>query len=70
MDTTPYLVDRVEVWGEAAVHAEDALVHNGGNGQAVEAVRERLPQLDAIPVGAKEGEGGRCGMRMMISIQS
>lgn len=31
------------------MHAEYLLVHNGGDGQAVEAVRERLPQLDVVP---------------------
>ena len=29
-----------------SVTAEDLLVHDGGDGQAVEAVGERLPQLD------------------------
>lgn len=28
--------------------AENLLIHNGGDGQAVEAVRERLPQLDVV----------------------
>ena len=34
---------------ERTVHAEDLLVDDGGNGQAVEAVGERLPQLDVVP---------------------
>lgn len=29
-----------------SVAAEDLLVHDGGDGQAVEAVSERLPQLN------------------------
>lgn len=28
--------------------AEDLLIHNGCNGQAVEAVSERLPQFDVV----------------------
>ena len=28
--------------------AENLLIHNGGDGQAVEAVRERLPQLYVV----------------------
>lgn len=32
-----------------SVAAEDLLVHDGGNGQAVEAVGEGLPQLDVEP---------------------
>jgi hypothetical protein len=31
------------------MHGEDFLVDNGCNGQAIEAVGERLPQLDVIP---------------------
>jgi hypothetical protein len=30
------------------VHGEDLLVDDGGNGQAVEAVGEGLPQLDVV----------------------
>jgi hypothetical protein len=30
------------------VHGEDLLVDDGGDGQAVEAVSERLPQLDVV----------------------
>lgn len=30
------------------MHGEDLLVDDGGNGQAVEAVGERLPQLDVV----------------------
>ena len=42
------LLHALQVGAEAAVAAEDLLVHNGGDGQAVEAVRERLPQLDVV----------------------
>jgi len=31
------------------VHSEDLLINDGGDGQAVEAVGERLPQLDVVP---------------------
>jgi len=31
------------------VHGEDLLVDDGGDGQAVEAVGKRLPQLDVVP---------------------
>ena len=30
------------------MHGEDLLVNDGGNGQAVEAVGEGLPQLDVV----------------------
>lgn len=43
------LVHVIELRAEPAVHAEDLLVHDSGHGQAVEAVRERLPQLDVVP---------------------
>ena len=43
------LLHVLQLWAEAPVHAEDLLVHDGGHGQAVEAVRERLPQLDVVP---------------------
>ena len=42
------LLHALQVGAEAAVAAEDLLVHNGGDGQAVEAVSERLPQLDVV----------------------
>jgi len=32
-----------------AMTAEDLLVDDGGDGQTVEAVGERLPQLDVVP---------------------
>jgi hypothetical protein len=35
----------VQIGREAAMHAEYLFVHYGRDGQAVEAVRERLPQL-------------------------
>ena len=39
--------------------AEDLLVHDGGNGQAVEAVGEGLPKLDVEPPFACRAEDGR-----------
>ena len=44
----PDLLHGLEVGAEAAVAAEDLLVDDGGHGQAVEAVGERLPQLDVV----------------------
>lgn len=37
--------------------AEDLLVYNGCNGQAVEAVSERFPQFDVVASLACTGEG-------------
>lgn len=31
------------------MHGEDLFVDNSGNGQAIEAVRKSLPQLDVVP---------------------
>ncbi|KAJ8523567.1 hypothetical protein ON010_g17552 [Phytophthora cinnamomi] len=42
------LLHLAELGGQAAVHAEDLLVHDGRHGQAVEAVREGLPELDVV----------------------
>jgi hypothetical protein len=39
---TNYLIHTPEVWTESAMAAEDLFVNNGSDGQAVEAVRERL----------------------------
>ena len=44
----PDLLHRLEVGREAAVAAEDLLVDDGRHRQAVEAVGERLPQLDVV----------------------
>ena len=40
---TSDLLHGVEIGAQATVHGEDLLVNDGGNGQAVEAVGERLP---------------------------
>lgn len=40
------LVKGGKVGREAAVHAEDLIVNEGGNGEAVEAVGEELPEAD------------------------
>ena len=42
------LLHALEVGAEAAVAAEDLLVHDGGDGQTVETVREGLPQLNVV----------------------
>ena len=51
--------------------AEDLVVDNGGDGQAVEAVRERFPQLDRKPPLAfvvKPVNSGIKGVRVGIDI--
>ena len=45
---TPDLLHRVEIWAQSTVHREDLLINDRRNWQAVEAVRERLPQLDVV----------------------
>lgn len=45
---TSDLFHRVEIGTQTAVHGEDLLVDDGGDGQAVEAVGEGLPQLDVV----------------------
>ena len=50
-----YLLHRLQVWAEPAVHREDLFVDDGSDRQAVEAVRKRLPQLDVVPALAYEG---------------
>ncbi len=45
----------LQVRAEPAVHREDLLVDDGGDREAVEAVRERLPELDIVPAFACEG---------------
>jgi hypothetical protein len=44
----PDLLHRVQVRAQTAVHGEDLLVDDSGNRQAVEAIGERLPQLDVV----------------------
>lgn len=43
------LLHRVQIRTQATVHGEDLLINDGSDWQAVEAVRERLPQLDVVP---------------------
>ena len=43
------LLHRVKIRAQTTVHGEDLLVDDSGDGQAVEAVRESLPQLDVVP---------------------
>jgi hypothetical protein len=42
------LLHRVQVRAETAVHGENLLIDDGSNGQAVEAVGKRLPQLNVV----------------------
>ena len=44
----PNLLHRVKVRTKTTVHSEDFLVDDGGDGQAVEAVRKCLPQLNVV----------------------
>lgn len=47
-----------ELGGEASVHAQDLLVHDGRHGQAVEAVCESLPQLNIVsPLACERWKG-------------
>merc|ERR1711991_587827 len=43
------LLERRQVWRESSVGAEDLLVDHCADGEAVEAVGKRLPQLDIVP---------------------
>ena len=43
------LLHGVQVRAETTVHSEDLLVDDSGDGKAVEAVGEGLPQLDVVP---------------------
>lgn len=45
---SPDLLHALEIWTETAVTAEDLLVNDGRHREAVEAVCERLPQLDVV----------------------
>ena len=48
-DDTLHLVEASEFRAETTVHAEDFFIDHCGTGEAVEAVREGLPKLDAEP---------------------
>ena len=43
---SPDLFHGLQVGAEAAVAAEDLFVHDGGDRQAIKAVRKRLPQFN------------------------
>ncbi len=42
------LFHAVEVWGQASMHAEDLLVDDGSDREAVEAIGEGLPNLYVV----------------------
>jgi len=42
------LIQTTELWGESSVHAQDFLVNEGSNGEAVEAVSEGFPEFDVV----------------------
>ena len=46
---TSYLFHTLEIGAQTSMHGEYLLVNDGGDRQAVEAVGERLPQLDVVP---------------------
>jgi hypothetical protein len=46
---TANLLHRVQIGAQTSVHREDLLVDDRSDGQTVEAVGERLPQLDIVP---------------------
>lgn len=53
----PDLLHALQVWAQTAVHGEDLLVDNSGDGQAVEAVRKRLPEFDVVsPLACQTGK--------------
>ena len=39
----------LKVRTESSMAAENLFVDDGGHGEAVEAIRERFPQLDVVP---------------------
>lgn len=56
----PDLVHMVELGGQPTVHTEDLAIDNGRHGQAIEAIRERLPQFDVItPLACHTRKHGR-----------
>jgi hypothetical protein len=46
---TADLLHGVQIGAEATVHGENLLIDDGGDGEAVEAVCEGLPELDVVP---------------------
>ena len=46
---SPYLLHRLQIGRKTTMHCEYLLIDDGRNWQAVEAVGERLPQLDVVP---------------------
>jgi len=43
------LLHRVQIWTQTTMHGENLLVNDRGNREAVEAIRECLPQLNVVP---------------------
>ena len=42
------LLKGAQFWAEATMHAENFLINNGSNGEAIKAVSESLPEFDII----------------------
>ena len=43
------LLHRIEIRAQPAMHGENLLVDDSGDGKAVEAISEGLPQFDVVP---------------------
>ena len=46
---TADLLHGIQIWAKTTVHCEYLLIDDCRNGEAVEAVGERLPKLDIVP---------------------
>jgi hypothetical protein len=42
------LIEGAELWGETSVHAENFLIDDGSDGEAVETVSEGFPELNVV----------------------
>ena len=47
-DNTTDLIHVLQIGGQTSMHAENLLINDGSNGEAVEAVRKRLPELHVV----------------------
>ena len=43
------LFKTTEFWAQTTVHAQNLLINDSGDGEAVETVSKGLPQLDVVP---------------------
>ena len=42
------LLHRIQIGAQTSMHGEDLLINNGGDWQAIKAIRKSLPQLDVV----------------------